>query len=264
MPTAGPDATLVTPAFVRITGAALAYFVALGVVIPVLPVYVEEELGGTGAEVGIAVGAFAVSAALLRPFAGRIGDRRGRRVLVVGGTLVAGVSILGYLLATNLAILVVMRLVTGAGEAATFVGAATAAQDLAPAERRGEAASYFSVAVYGGIGIGPVIGEVVRSGLGVDAVWVVGAALCGVAAAIAWGMPKAVPAASAVPGRRRLLHPAGIGPGVILALATTGYAGFSAFIPLYVGDVGLEGAGGVFAVHALVVLSVRIFAAPLP
>ena len=40
-----------------------------------------------------------------------------------------------------------------------FVGVATAAQDLAPDHRRGEAASYFSVALYGGLALGPLIGE---------------------------------------------------------------------------------------------------------
>ena len=42
-----------------------------------------------------------------------------------------------------------------------FVGAATIISDLAPPGRGAEAASYFSVAVFGGLGIGPVIGETV-------------------------------------------------------------------------------------------------------
>src|SRR6476660_6067871 len=126
------DERLITPAFIRITGSALAYF--------------------------IAVGAFAVSAAALRPVVGRIGDRRGRRILVLGGGAIAGVSVLGYAVADNLAWLIAMRFLTGIGEAAMFVGAATAVQDLAPTERRGEATSYFSVAVYGGLAIGPLLG----------------------------------------------------------------------------------------------------------
>ena len=44
-----------------------------------LPQFVERELGGDTLGVGIAVGAFAVGAVLLRPFAGRLGDRYGRR-----------------------------------------------------------------------------------------------------------------------------------------------------------------------------------------
>ena len=101
------------------------------------------------------MGAYAVSAAVLRPWVGRVGDTKGRRLLAVGGCIVVAVSFLLYALVSELWMLVLARLVTGAGEAAVFVGVATAAQDLAPDHRRGEAASYFSVALYGGLALGP-------------------------------------------------------------------------------------------------------------
>ena len=115
------DERLLTPAFVRITASALAYFIAIGVLAPVLPLYVEERLHGSGTAVGLAGGAFAVSAALLRPLVGRIGDEYGRKVLVLGGGFVAGVSVLGYTLATNLPVLV-------------GIGVSTPAQALAVCE----------------------------------------------------------------------------------------------------------------------------------
>src|SRR5262249_52763953 len=45
---------------------------------------------------------------------------------------------------------------------------------------------------------------------------------------------------------------------------TTGYAGFAAFVPLYVTELGLTGSGLVFAEYAFAVLVVRIFGARLP
>ncbi|HEY2815011.1 MAG TPA: MFS transporter [Acidimicrobiales bacterium] len=257
---------LLTPAFVEITGAALCYFVAIGVVAPVLPRFVEDSLGGGGTAVGLSVGAFAVSAALLRPVVGRIGDRHGRRVLVLAGAGIAGVSVLGYALATNLAVLIFMRLLTGVGEAAMFVGAATAVQDIAPSARRGEATSYFSVAVYGGLAIGPILGEIARTHWGIHAAWYLGAAFCFAAVLLGTRMPAARPVVDDQPTdtRRRFFHPAAIRPGLILALSTTGYAGFAAFVPLYVTQLGLSGSGVVFAEYAFAILAVRIFGARLP
>src|SRR4029434_6187285 len=98
--------------------ASFAYFTAMGALLPTVPRFVEDELGGGGVQVGIGVGAYAVSAALLRPWVGPIGDTKGRRLLAVAGSCVVAVSIVGYSLATSLWMLVLARLVTGAGEAA--------------------------------------------------------------------------------------------------------------------------------------------------
>jgi MFS family permease len=270
---------LVTTGFVLVTASALSYFVALGSLIPVLPLYVEGDLGGSALAVGVSVGAFAVTAAVLRPLVGRIGDRRGRRPLVMGGALIVGGSVLLYGLVENLAYLIGMRLISGVGEAAVFVGAATAAQDLAPPDRRGEAASYFSIAIYGGLAIGPVLGESVRHAAGPAQVWVVSAGFCVLAALLAIGIPSHLgvvagrhedtDAADAGPAPRpsfwrRYLHPAAIRPGFVLALATTGFAAFAAFLPLYVDDLGLATSGTVFAVYSVLVLAVRIFGSQIP
>ena len=102
---------------------------------------------------------FALTAIIARPFLGRLADRYGRRPLMVGGALVAGVAGIASGHVTEFWQLLFMRGFTGVGEAAVFVGAATLIADLSPRDRTAEGASYFSVAVFGGIGIGPLIGE---------------------------------------------------------------------------------------------------------
>src|SRR5689334_16124794 len=107
--------------------------------VPTIPVFVERSLEGDSLAVGIAVGAFAVGAILLRPFAGRIGDRYGRRILIVAGAFIVAAAWALVHLATNLPVLVGTRILGGIGEAAFFVGAGTMITDLAPEHRRGEA-----------------------------------------------------------------------------------------------------------------------------
>ncbi|MBA2283565.1 MAG: MFS transporter [Acidimicrobiia bacterium] len=257
--------------FVLVVASALAYFVGLGILAPVLPRYVEDELGGGGAQVGIVVGAFALTAALLRPWVGRVGDQRGRRVLVLGGCLVAGVSILGYGLPGGLAVLVLMRLVSGIGEAATFVGAATSAQDLAPPARRGQATSFFSIAIYGGLSAGPPLGDWIYRQHGSGPVWVAASAATLLGALLALGLPKpdrtakkAAPTGPPARGLSGIFHPAALRPGVVLGLAATGYAGFASFVPLYIDDIGVSTAGPVFVEYGVIVLAVRILGSRLP
>jgi MFS family permease len=257
------ERSLLTPQFAVVMLASFAYFTAMGALLPTVPRFVEDELGGGGAQVGIGVGAYAVSAALLRPWVGRIGDTRGRRVLAVAGSVVVAVSIVCYALATELWMLIVARLITGAGEAAVFVGVATAAQDLAPDHRRGEAASYFSVALYGGLAVGPPIGESLV-GHGFTTVWLVIAGFAAMAAVAALWIPRGKTVPAEALGDRPFLQPDALWPGLILFLGLIPFTAFAAFGPLFAEDIGLGSVGGVFGLYAGLVLVIRIVGARLP
>jgi MFS family permease len=259
-------AALVTPRFLLVVASGLCYFLALAMLQPVLPRYVEGPLGGGGVGVGVAVGALAVGAVLLRPFAGRLGDRRGRRLLIVGGAGVVAVTTALYGVVRTLPFIVAMRTLSGVGEAAFFVGAATMITDLAPEERRGEAVSYWSVAVYGGVAFGPVLGEVVLGDDRYVAAWLASAALAGLACGLVFFPRAAARAAPAGPdrGRAPIVHRAAVAPGIILFLGLVSLAGFVAFVPLYVTDIGWRDAGPVFLLYGLLILAVRVVGARIP
>ena len=252
---------LLSVPFVLVTLSTFAYFLGLGALLPTLPRYVEDELGGGGVAVGVAVGAFSLAAAVLRPFAGRLGDLRGRRILVVGGAALFGTSVLAYTVVDSLPLLIAVRLLTGIGEAAMWVGAATAIQDLAPDDRRGEAASYFSVALYAGLALGPALGERVLERNGFDAVWLV----AGVLALVAAGLGSATPAGAAHEVQPfRLLHPTAVPPGFVLFLGLLPFVGFSAFLPLYGAELDISDVAPFFVLYGGLVLVIRVVFARLP
>lgn len=258
------DNRLVTPVFGLITLATFAYFVSVGVLIPTLPRYVEGPLGGGHVAVGVIVGAFSVTAVLMRPFSGRLGDRRGRRILMVTGATCIAVATLGYVVAESLAPLLALRALTGVGEALFYVGAASAVNDLAPPGRRGEAMSLFSLALYSGIAIGPVIGEIVLDSISFSAVWLVSAGAGFVGAAIALWLPETRAAENIGNGSLRLVHPAGLLPGAALATSVWGLSGFNAFVPLYAIDLGMSGSRVAFVLFSAIVLSVRSIGRRIP
>ena len=257
--------TLFTQDFLTVAVAELAYFTAVGVLLPALPRYVEGPLGGGNIAVGLVVGAFSLSAFFLRPWAGAVGDRRGRRILMVIGASVFGLSVAGYLVATSIPLLVAMRLLTGVGEALFFVGALSANVDLAPPERRGEAFSFASLALYIGIGAGPFLGELVIDQVGFRAAWLTAIGLAGAAIVLALRLPRMVPAAEeAADGRHRLIHRGGILPGLVLLATVWGMAGFLAFVPLYALDLGMDGAGPVLGLFSGIVVLIRSVGARIP
>ena len=246
-----------------IAGASLAYFTAAGLTLPGVPRYVEGPLGGSNTAVGIAVGSFSITAVLLRPWVGRMGDRRGRRLIMVGGAGIMGLSILGYLV-PSLSALIAFRLLSGFGEALFFTGAAAAIADLAPEERRGEAISFFTLSLYLGIGIGPFLGEQLIDSVGFEETWLLTAALCGMATLLAAFVPETRPPGASEHRPARLIHPAAVLPGTALLTSVWAQAALFSFMPLYALTLGLGGSRFVFIMYAAIVVLIRSFGARIP
>jgi MFS family permease len=256
---------LLSVPFVLAVLATLGVFLAIGMLLPVLPVYAKGPLDVGSVGIGLAVAAASPTALLFQPIAGRLGDRRGRRLLVVAGPLLMAASIAGYTVASSLSTLTALRLVTGVGEALAFVGVATVINDLAPEERRGETISLYSLGVWGGLALGPLVGETALGGHRYDAVWLT-AATCSLASAlIGAALPETRPQAATQSSRSsRLVHPAALRPGAVLIASAFGFAGFNAFIALYARELGLSGASTVFLLYSGLVVSIRILGRRIP
>jgi MFS family permease len=258
-----PD-TLFTPAFVALTLSDLAYFMAGGALIGVTPFFVTGPLGGGPAAVGLAVGAFSGTTLVLRPLAGRWADRHGRRPLLIGGALLFALLVLGHLLVTDLAWLVVLRLLLGVAEALYFVAGFAALADLAPPGRAGEALSYNSLALYLGIATGPIIGQALLGWGGFPLVWAGVGVLLGVAALLAARVPETLQPASGPSPPAPLIHPAVLVPGLGLFIGVAVVGGFLAFASVHAARLGLHLWSTVLGVFGLVVVACRVLFATLP
>jgi MFS family permease len=267
-------ARLLTRPFLIVTATALIFFIYIGMLIPIVPLFIEGPLQRGEFGIGLTIAIFAIAAILARPFLGRIADRYGRRVLLIGGSTLAGLAGIASGQVTEFWQLLITRSVMGIGEAAVFVGAATLIADLSPRDRRAEGASYFSVAVFGGIGVGPIVGEWLLDDTQFERAFAVAGVFALLAAVVALFAPARVAPldaidetiASAAPasGRRRIMHPAAVMPGIVLASGVAAFSTFGAFIPDYSREVGLATSGGLFAAYSLTSVLVRIFGATLP
>jgi MFS family permease len=259
-----PPDTLFTAAFVSLTLSDLAYFMAGGALIAVTPFFVTGPLGSGPAAVGLAVGAFSVSTLVLRPLAGRWTDRHGRRPLLIGGAALFAVLVPGHLLVTDVAGLVVLRLLLGMAEALYFVAGFAALADLAPTGRAGEALSYNSLALYLGIATGPMIAQALLGLGGFPLVWGGAGLLLVVAALLAARVPETLePTAGPVPPAR-LIHPAALVPGLGLFAGVAAVSGFLAFASLHAARLGLDLWSTVLGLFGIVVVACRLLFAKLP
>lgn len=259
-----PPPRLLTMPFLLAVLATFGVFASIGMLLPVLPLYAKGPLDVGSVGIGLAVAAASPTALLFQPVAGRLGDVRGRRLLVVAGPLLMAASIAAYSQVDTFWALVALRLVTGVGEALAFVGVATVINDLAPDERRGETISLYSLGVWGGLALGPLLGEIVLGAGRYDAVWLTAAALTLGSALVGLMLPETRPAMVEERPRARLVHPAAVAPGLVLVASAFGFAGFNAFVALYARELGLDGAGTVFLVYSGIVVGLRILARRIP
>lgn len=259
------DPGLFTPAFIALLLAVLAYFTAGGMEIPLAPLFAARMLGADEIGVGIAVGAVALTALFLRPLAGRTSDRRGRRLPLIGGALLYAAATAAHAAAPDLTVMVGLRLVLGVAEAFFFVAGLAAMADLAPPRRSGEAMSFFSLSLYLGVALGPLIGQALLGLGGFTLAWLGAAALALLAALLATRIPETREAVvtddlPVVP----LIHRASIGPGLGLLSGIAAMAGFFAFVALHAEAIGFVDWSLILLEFGLIVVATRLVFAKLP
>jgi MFS family permease len=250
-------------AFAGIFVVTFAGIVAVGAVLPILPRYVHGPLDGGNIAVGVVVGSYAATGLLLRPVAGRIADSRGRRPTVLVGSLLVAASGFLYLLPLGIPGLILARLVLGAGEGTVFTAGSAWIVDLAPAERRGRVLGLYGLAVWGGLSVGPLLGQLILDQGGYHAVWIFAAVMPAFGALIALtARDPFVPRAHAEP--HPLIAPEAVGPGFAIALASFGYAAVATFIVLHLDARGVGHGATVFGAFAAMIVLTRLVIGNLP
>jgi MFS family permease len=250
-------------AFAGVFAVTFSGLLAVGAVLPVLPQYVHGPLDAGNVAVGVVIGSYAATGLLLRPFAGRLADLRGRRPTVIGGALLVAAAGFLYLLPLGVLGLVLARLVLGAGEGTVFTAGSAWIVDLAPPGRRGRVIGLYGLAVWAGLSIGPLLGELLLHASGYSLVWVFAGTLPLLGAAIATRLPEPFR-----PRARAESHPLiareAIRPGAALALASVGYATVAAFVVLHLKARGVGHGATVFGAFATMVVLTRLVGGDLP
>lgn len=148
----------------------------IGIVMPLLPLYISE-MGASGIWLGVIVSSYAISNSLTVPFAGRLSDIKGRKLFLAIGLLAYSLISLGYIFATDVVMLALVRFVHGiAGAMIIPVGIAYLG-DLSPENEEGKWMGYANAAFFSGFGFGPLMGGLVTENFGMNTSFLVMAGL---------------------------------------------------------------------------------------
>lgn len=169
------DRVLTRP-FVTLVLAMFTATMGIGIVAPVLPVH-AQSLGATGPQIALTFSAFAITQILLSPFAGRLGDRYGRKPFILIGLATYVVAAVGWLLTSDIWVAIGLRALSGVGSALVFSLSSAVIGDLTPRGSEGRYMGVYGLFDFLGFGIGPLVSGVVRDRYGFDAVFIVMAGL---------------------------------------------------------------------------------------
>lgn len=131
--------------------------VGLLMILPLLPYY-ADELGGGGMEVALLVSSFTAAQLISAPLWGRFSDRHGRKPALLVGLSAAAIAYIVFAFATSLWLLLLSRIVQGAGGGTVGVIQAYVADSTEP-QNRAKALGWLSAATNLGVALGPPLGS---------------------------------------------------------------------------------------------------------
>ncbi len=247
----------------------LLFWASLASLLPILPLYIKQ-LGGSNHEVGIVMGAFAIGLLLCRPQLGQLADRRGRKLVLLIGLVVATIAPLGYLVSHTIPTLIVVRIVHGVSIAAFATAYSALIVDLAPVQHRGELIGYMSLVNPIGVALGPAIGGYLQSSLGYSPLFWMAATLA-IVGLVCCQSQVHVPAQTSASepsqtGDRQvfwqlLLSPRIRIPTLTMLLVGIAFGTLSTFVPLFMKEAGVTLNPGLFYTSAAIAsFAVRLLA----
>ncbi|OGH18016.1 MAG: hypothetical protein A2868_02135 [Candidatus Levybacteria bacterium RIFCSPHIGHO2_01_FULL_40_15b] len=142
-----------------------------GIVIPILPILVEE-IGGDVFLVGVIISVFSLAQFLFSPIIGRLSDKYGRRPLLITTAFINALSYILIFFFHSLLLLFIARIIAGIGSANISVAQAYVA-DTSKSHERTKKMALIGAAFGLGFIFGPLIGGVVSETFGPNAPFII-------------------------------------------------------------------------------------------
>lgn len=223
-----------------------------------IPLYVYD-IGAPAQIVGMTVGAFAISAILVRPFIGPAFDAFNKKMILIISLLVIAVSTFLYSVATTVTAIFVIRLLHGAGLATSAALAQAMAADALPIQKMNSGISIFGLALAVSQAIGSIVGLTLLDFVGFQWAFRISALV------IVGGLILACLIKE--PGNHvrkpyqlkldRMFSKGAVIPALMIALLSIPFSCINAFIVIYGNLLGIGGMGAYFAVYAGCLLATR-------
>ena len=240
------------------------FFSSFNMMIPELPDYLTS-LGGADYK-GYIISLFTLSAALSRPFSGRLADTIGRIPVMVIGAGVCFIMGFIYPAVGSVTAFLLLRFFHGFSTGFKPTGTSAYVADIVPIDRRGEAIGLMGVFGSLGIAAGPAVGGFIASAISLNAMFYTSSAFAIISVLILLGMTETVavkhpfkPSLLVIPFKE-VLEPRVIAPSIVMLLSAYSFGVILTLIPDFSEHLGIMNKGLFFASFTATSILVRVIA----
>lgn len=142
------------------------FMTSFNLILPELNTFITE-LGG-GNQKGLIITLFTISAAISRPFSGKLSDTIGRKKVMIIGIVVCFIVSLLYPLSFSIWFFLLLRFLHGFSAGFLPTGATALVTDILPKEARGRGMGIWGTFISLGIGVGQALGDWLFRKFGMD------------------------------------------------------------------------------------------------
>ena len=246
-----PKAKIYTLNFWLLCASSFLFFGSFSMILPELPDYLASLKGQE--YLGLVVSLFTLSAAVSRPFSGKLTDKWGRIPVMFIGASISGLAALIYPLTSTVFGFLSIRLLHGFSAGFKPTGTSAYVADIIPAKRRGEALGILSMFGTIGMASAPILGSWIFLVYDINTLFYCSSVFSIGSVLILFGMKETLKTKEPFKlallkiGKTDLYEPAVIPPSLIMVLTTFSFGTVITLSPDFSGFLGIQNKGLFFS-----------------
>jgi len=245
----------------------LLFMISFNVILPEMNDYLAD-LGGSDYK-GLIITLFTITAALGRPFSGKLSDTIGRKKVMYIGIFIGTTALLMYPAFPLVLSFLALRLFHGLGNGFLPTGATALVTDVLPVEKRATGMGIWGVFTSVGFGVGQPLGSIIHKHYNYDVLFWVGAVSCILAGILIVPIKETLPVTqkfkfSLLKVNMSDIFSKEVLPAAIVMFLTTISTGvIFVLVPEICEFINIENKGYFFALYVSSTIFIRLFASKL-
>jgi MFS family permease len=253
--------------FWMISFSMLLFMTSFNLIIPELNEFITN-LGGEDQK-GLIITIFTISAAISRPFSGKLSDLAGRKKVMIIGIAISFIVSLLYPLSLSVHFFLLLRFIHGFSAGFLPTGATAMVTDLLPAHKRGRGMGIWGTFISLGIGIGQSFGSIITHHFGLNGLFMTSAAIGAVAGILIIRTNETLPVSTSLRlsylkiNFKDIIEPSVLPAAIVMVLTAPSSGLIFVLTPDMSGYLGIDNKGWFFAFYVISTIFIRLFTSQL-